>query len=169
MTLTIKKGITQENTKTLIGYSRTDNVIQKFTSDSKRFASISTFNQWKKEEKPGIYTLVNEKNELEGLIWFGFKKIPEASFIRKFDVSRYGITFAIRIYAGYRGKGLAFDFMKSSYKMFVKTRKYKLSKNNKIWLRTSFDNKAAISISKKFGFIKVSDKDEEGKIIMILK
>jgi RimJ/RimL family protein N-acetyltransferase len=159
--LKIKNGITQKQIAQLLNFSQNDPVIAKFTTDKTRFASKVTFESWRKTKGHIIYTLEGEKKELEGIMWLSFETSPQLS-------PQYGISFGIRIYEPYRGKGLSFNFMKTCFDKFHKTKSYQKTANNKIWISTSKDNLAAIALYKKSGFRQIFHPDKEGKILMVL-
>ena len=163
----VKKGITAYHIKKLIYYSSNDDLVLKFTQDKKRYKDLRAFNKGKNNRF--YYSLVGKNNEFAGVIWFSKKPIPKNKFIVEFDNKNYGITFALRVYGKFRGKGLSFSFLKEAVKRYKKTRIFKEIKANKFWVSTSFDNLAAIATYTKFGFEKVSKKDSKEKIIMIYK
>lgn len=134
-----KKGITDSQIEEIIYYANHDEQIIKFTSDKTRFADLSAYKSWFTKKNPTIYTLTDKLGHLCGFIWF------ESD------------TFAIRIYAEARGKGLSFDFMKQAFDDF---------KPKSVWLECSADNLPAVSTYKKFGFIQTTQPDAKGKIIM---
>jgi len=142
-----KSGLTESQINELINYSNTDPQIIQFTSDKTRFATRSDFDSWLNRRHPAIYTLSNKEGDLCGFIW-----------IEKDDkIAGFEFTFAIRLYADARGKGLSFDFMKQAFDDF---------KPKTVWLETSADNLPAISTYKKFGFKQITQPDDKGKIIM---
>lgn len=152
-----KKGITAKQIDQLVQYSKTDPTIQKFTSDPVRFKDKKSAKQWLAGVIP--YTLSDQGGNLLGLTWFHKKLLPERKYTEKLDSTRFPLTFAIRIYGEARGKGYATEFMKKSFEDF---------KPGNVWAETSFDNFPTIKLSEKFGFRKVTEPDERGKIIMIL-
>ncbi|HKB88047.1 MAG TPA: GNAT family N-acetyltransferase [Patescibacteria group bacterium] len=148
----------------LIYYSNTDSVIRKFTSDAKRFLNRSSYEKWKKERN--VYILSDNSNDLFGIVWFGEKEIPKKKFIYKFDSSKYGITFAVRIYGEARGKGLSANFIEEAMRLYKRSEDFKKIKNQCIWLETNKDNLPAINSYKRVGFEQVSEPDNEGRILM---
>lgn len=146
-----KKGITESQIDELIHYSNTDKQVLSFTSDKTRFANRQAFNSWYLVN-PTIYTLVNKKGNLCGLIWFQDETLK--------DHPDFDITFAIRLYAEARGKGLALEFMKKAFNTL---------KPQNVWLKCSADNLPAVTLYQKFGFKLVGEPDKNNKIIMLLK
>jgi len=163
----VRKGITTHHVKKLIYYSSNDDLVLKFTQDRKRYRDLKTFNKGKNSRF--YYSLVGRKNEFAGVVWFSKKAIPNKNFLVEFDSKNYGITFGLRIYGKFRGRGLSLPFLKEAIKRYKKTKSFKENKANKFWISTSFDNLAAIVTYTKCGFEKVSKKDPKGKIIMICK
>lgn len=145
-----KKGITNSQIDELINYSNTDEQIIKFTSDKTRFANKESYNSWFNQKNPIIYTLANNSGNLCGLIWFE----------KNDSIADCEYTFAIRLYADARGKGVSYDFMKQSFDDL---------KPQNVWLKCSADNLPATSLYKKFGFQQISQPDENNKIIMVYK
>lgn len=169
MNLKITEGITSEQINDLINYSNSDELILKTTRDDSRFRDKTAVKLWLKKNRK-IYTLSNDRDKLLGIIWFGKEKMPDINHLPKnFYRSKYGITFAIRIYADARGKGNAKPFMKSAFEKYKKTEEYKNNPSKGIWLETQKDNIAALASYKNFGFSEIDDPDLNGKVIMILK
>ncbi len=150
----VQQGILDCQIDQLIEYSHSDLDVQKFTSDLKRFASRKTFFEWQRQGRI-IYTLIDDHQNLLGIIWFGHKDPPISI--------KANFTFAIRIYGPARGQGLSQEFMKIAFADLQKNQKE--SHITSFWLETSIDNFAAIHTYEKFGFKKVDQIDN--KIIMI--
>lgn len=87
----------------------------------------------------------------------------------KFNKSSYGITFAIRIYADARGKGYAKTFMESAFEKYKSTSDYEHDLAKGIWLITNSDNLPAISAYKKFGFRKILEENNTGRVLMVFE
>ena len=150
----IQQGILDCQIDQLIKYSNTDPEIKKFTSDLIRFKDRPSFNKWLEQGKV-IYTLIDKKNNLLGISWFGQKNPPiklNANF-----------TFAIRIYGLARGQGLSYPFLKTTISDVLKSSKDKVAG---FWLQVSIDNIPAINTYKKIGFKKIDT--IEDKVIMVL-
>lgn len=137
------KGITLLQRDQLIKYSNSDSAVKKFTRDSERFKSVSSFTNWLAKRKV-IYTLIDHKQNLMGLIWFSKEKFPG-----------YEYTFAIRLYGAARGKNIAKKFMEIVFSDFG---------SRKVWLKVLADNFIAIKLYKSFGFQNISA--EDGSVVM---
>lgn len=151
----VQQGILDCHIDQLIQYSSSDPEIKKYTSDSKRFASRDSFLEWQRQGRI-IYTLVDEQQNLLGIIWFGQKDPP--------ILLNANFTFAIRIYGSARGQGLSQEFMKTAFDDLLKNQTD--SHIVGFWLETSTDNYTAIHTYEKFGFKSVSLLD--GRNIMLL-
>jgi RimJ/RimL family protein N-acetyltransferase len=145
-----KKSITESQIDELINYSITDPQIIKYTADQTRFGTRSAYNDWLDRKHPIIYTLSNKEANLCGLIWFE----------KDDSIEGCEYTFAIRLYADARGKGLSFDFMKQSFDDL---------KPQSVWLKCSADNIPANLTYQKFGFKQITEPDENNKITFVLK
>ncbi len=150
MEVKIRKKLSDENVEKLIKYSNFDDQIKKFTSDGERFKDKASFNEWLKKGRI-IYCLLDKKNDLMGICWFG----------QKGD----GFTLAIRIYEKARGKGLGYWFLKETMTSFMKEKEYQKAKNKDWWLETSEENIAAIKIYEKLGFSLSEKGTSLGKVI----
>ena len=140
----------------LVEYSKTDPEVIKFTSDPKRFKDSETAKKWLKNVS--VYTLTDGKN-LMGIAWFHILPIPERKFTIKLNPNDFSLTYAIRIYGEARGKGLGVKFMKDAFDDY---------KPKNLWGQISSENIPSIKLAEKFGFKKVSEPDQRGKIIMVL-
>jgi ribosomal protein S18 acetylase RimI-like enzyme len=144
----VQQGILDCHIDQLVDYSQSDQDVKKFTSDVKRFSSKESFFEWQRQGRI-IYTLVDQQQNLLGIIWFGQKDPPiplGANF-----------TFAIRIYGNARGQGLSQEFMKTAFNDLLKNQTH--SHITGFWLETSVDNLAAIHTYEKFGFVSISFSD----------
>jgi ribosomal protein S18 acetylase RimI-like enzyme len=155
--LRIEKGLSAKALKQLLDFSRTDKVIRKYTTDPKRFKDEEAFKIWQKQGRI-IYSLVDEKSNLRGIIWFGKKAIDAKEFpsVSKTDLEKYSFTFAIRLYENARGKGLAVPFMKAVFTDFGQKR---------VWLETGKDNLPALKTYKRFGFHALTENRE--RVLMV--
>jgi RimJ/RimL family protein N-acetyltransferase len=151
----IQQGIIDCQIDQLIEYSHTDPDIKKFTSDPIRFKDRSSFSEWLNQGRI-IYTLIDQNNNLLGIIWFG-QKDPPIKLAANF-------TFAIRLYGPARGVGLSQIFMKTVFADLSKNKPK--SEITGFWLETSVENSAAIHTYEKFGFKKISECKD--KVIMVL-
>ena len=150
----VQQGIMDCQIDQLIEFSHSDPEVKKYTSDPSRFQNRTAFSRWLEQGRI-IYTLLDQHQNLFGIIWFGQKDPPikiNANF-----------TFAIRIYGAARGQGLSQEFMKIAFNDLQKNQKN--SKISGFWLETSIDNLPAIHTYEKFGFQKIGQQDD--KIIMV--
>lgn len=162
-----KSGITQNQIKELIRYSKTDEKIKTNTNDPIRFANITSFKKWKKVPRK-IYTLADNLGSLLGIIWFRPQSIPSnKNYIKNVNMKTFGITFALRMYGNARGKGYSKTFLKKAFERYLKTKQFLNTFGKKIWIETNADNKAAIKVYESFGFKIVSKPDEIKRVIMI--
>ena len=152
----VKRGISDKQVKELINYSKKDSLVKKFTSDTKRFKDLSSYEAWRTNGK-SIYTLTNREGDLLGIIWFSKKS---SGFLH------YPFTFGIRTYGGARGKGLARNFMQSSFEAFTRSKTYTSSREKGVWLEVTPENVHAIKLYADFGF-KEAGNSQKGKIIML--
>lgn len=135
--------------------------IKEFTprDSSYRFKTIKTTNNWLAEERE-VHWLIGKNNDLAGIIWY---RRAEAS-IKDVDINME--TFAIRLYEGYTGKGLARPFMKQSLEIYNKRKVLNSKPLNLIWLETESDNFIARNLYEKFGYEVC--KTENGRVTMVL-
>ena len=89
--LSVLKGISNVQIAELLAYTKRDKLIRTSTHDFDCFKNKKTFLSWKKRGKV-IYTLINRKGKLLGIIWFAKN------------------ARTIRIYPPGRGKNIAKKF-----------------------------------------------------------
>ena len=127
-----------------------------------------SYKRWK-EKKRNVYILTDVNQNLLGFIWLGKSDLPsERSFTENIDPNDYGITFAIRVYEPVRGKNIALRFMEDVVKRFKESDVYSSVSKKGMWLEVSLDNKVAIRVYEKYGFKRITEPDEKGKVLMIL-
>ena len=95
---------------------------------------------------PGAYS------RLAGIIWFGGRQNPNID-------SKYSLTFGIRLYEDYLGKGLSKPLMRASHED-VKN----ILDDQYIWLDYDQDNFIAGKAYKSFGYEELGQKNN--RIIM---
>ena len=136
----------------LIIKSKQDNILRSTPKDaSSRFVSVEHFHAWKSKGRV-VHWLVSESDDLAGIIWYGKAKFPQdVSYQSKPDY-----TFAIRLYDGYQGHGLAVPFMKQSLKIFDSDLRDSGEVLQSIWLQTDVDNGAAIHVYSKVGYREIT-------------
>lgn len=129
--------------------------VMKFEADEDaggRFKDREAYGSWAKKERV-IYMLVNKNNDdLAGIIWFGKRQNPNID-------SKYALTFGIRLYEGYLGKGLSKPLMQASHSD-VKN----VFDDPYIWLDYEAENFIAGKAYKSFGYEELGQAD--GRIIM---
>ena len=156
--LFIKEGITNDQIHQLLGYIAHDEAVKAFTRDATRFTNHQVTTEWFQNAYK-VFTLTDELSELLGLIWYQAGALPDREYLVNFDYSKYNYTNAIRLYGRARGKGLAQWFLEETYKRIGEP---------PVWAEISNDNTASIRSHEKMNFRKVTDPNENGKIIMIL-
>lgn len=173
---TILEGINHAHVEQLISYACTDPYFKNNTSDLRRpngnpgrFASHLEYENWLQAGK-SIYTLVDSAGNLVGIIWFS-KEYPKYDLYmisQLGDRSKYGFTFAIRLYGSARGIGLARPFAESAYKHFSNTDVYLNESSQGIWLETREENLPAIKLYKHLGYKLVGQNESAKTILMVL-
>jgi len=144
---------------------RSDEELQRFTSDYKRIA-LGGYETWyAKERYP--FALCDTKGTLAGIIWFGPKEFPEIVQGHAPQTHNPWDTFAIRLYSPYRGQRLAFPFAE-----FVFTAYEEIMPGRSIWLDTQKENTGAIRLYEKLGFSFCGQKadadgSESDRVVMI--
>lgn len=170
----ISPGITERQISQLLNFSRNqdDKELIVNTSDWKdgqgRFASRLNYDKWINKGR-SVYVLSQNKHDLAGIVWYGAEQLPlnGNTFIKDFDPSKYGITYAIRLYTPARGMGLAPIFSTTTLKLFKSSLAYQNITNKGIWLETNSDNISAIKAYEKIGCKQVSTSTQNGRIIMV--
>lgn len=160
----IKIGISPNQIKQLITFTHQDKDVQKFTSDLERFNSKKSFNNWLEKGKY-IYSLVDTRDNLQGIIWFNEKTPPDDQYSQ--DIKQYKITSGIRIYGSARGKGLGKKLFSTALKHFKSTPEYKSIRNNSFWCIISTENIPSQKLHQNIGFIQVTKPNRDGKIVMV--
>lgn len=137
----------------LISKSLEDNIRKYTPRDSEeRFTNPEAIETWFDKGRY-LHWLVSSDDELAGIIWYG-----EAALSNRDEGPNY--TFAIRLYDGFAGKGLAGTFMKQSIAIFVKKIREDQLIFNGIWLKTDVTNAAAIAAYTKFGYKEITRDDK---------
>lgn len=165
--LKINFGITPNQIRQLITFTHQDQQVQQFTSDMERFINKESFNLWLKNHRY-IYTLVDLHNNLLGIIWFREKDLPVLEYTIK-DLTKYHITWSIRIYENARGKGLSKQFMNTAFIHYQHSPEYKSIKNNGFWSVISCTNLSSIKLHESFGFVPVTNRESNDKMVMVLR
>ncbi|MBW3569067.1 hypothetical protein KY385_02965 [Candidatus Parcubacteria bacterium] len=116
-----------------------------------RFKDREAFNRWTKDKKRIFYLLL-EKENIAGVIWFGERQNQHID-------RSYGLTFAIRLYEGFVGKGLSKPFMRVAHDGMKK-----YYPGQKIWLDFAAENVAAQKAYESFGYKYLGTSD--GRMVM---
>lgn len=146
----------------LIAKSREANILKYTPKDSsQRFGDQAMLETWLAKGRE-IHWLIGQDDDLAGIIWYGKSKFPLEIELPEQPEE----TFAIRIYDGYAGHGLARPFMTLSLQTAAKLKQEKGEKVCGIWLQTDIDNPAAVAAYTKFGYEEVARDDK--RVTMIL-
>lgn len=116
-----------------------------------RFKDQANYKKWSSLKKRIIYLLLDNE-EVAGIIWFGERLNPNID-------KEYGVTFGIRLYEGYVGRGLAKSFMVSTHNDVEQ-----YYPGQKIWLDFKTDNIAARRAYESFGYEYLGEEGE--RVIM---
>lgn len=165
-TLDFSIGLTDKQIDQLVKYSQSDAEVQKYTSDAKRFKDRDTFEERLISKPRTYYSLSDKDGNLAAIFWAGEEEIPERNYPERFKKQNYKLTFAIRTYGNYRGKGLSGIFLQKAFEEFQKTDEYKNASAKGFWLATHSDNQPAIRAYTEFGFEAV---DDDGHQLVMVK
>lgn len=158
----IATGNTTGLVKQLIEKSCQPNMLKHTPKDAaKRFGDKKMFDAWKAGRR--IYWLIGKGDDLAGIIWYGKKQFPLGGDVLS---ETPGETFAIRIYDGYSGHGLAVPAMRQTLKLYARSKKERGEPVTGIWLETDVGNPAALAVYKKFGYREVARDDK--RVTMVL-
>lgn len=148
--------------KQLVQKSSQPNILRFTPKDhKKRFGDIDMLRKWKSKGRI-VHWLLGPNDDLAGIIWYG-----ESAFPLDIDLhEKPNETFAIRLYDGYVGHGLAKPFMVQSLIILVSQKKKTGANISPIWLQTDVDNPAAIAAYSKFGYEEVAR--DEKRVTMVL-
>ena len=146
--LNIANGWSEELAIQLIEKSRQENILLHTPKDAaKRFKDQDSLRQWLTKGRE-VHWLLGPDQDLAGIIWYGPAEPPQ-------PIDTNGVepeTFAIRIYDGYVGKGLARPFMLQSLRVLVAEREAQDKPVPFIWLETDIDNIPAVTSYTKLGY-----------------
>lgn len=128
---------------------------------AERFANRHAFDTWQARGRE-LHWLLGANNDLAGIIWYGRSTFPVDVDLPEIPEE----TFAIRIYDGYSGHGLARPFMKLSLKTHVGQKEQRSEPISGIWLQSDADNPAALAAYTKFGYHEVARDDTRVTMMM---
>jgi GNAT superfamily N-acetyltransferase len=148
--------------KQLIQKSHQENILKHTPKDAaQRFSDSEAVKAWLAKGRE-VHWLLGSDEDLAGIIWYGPAEPPH-------PIDTDGLvpeTFAIRLYDGYVGKGLARPFMLQSLRVLVDERKASGKPLPFIWLETDIDNIPAVTSYTKFGYEEISR--DTKRITMVL-
>ena len=156
----------------LIAKSRQEHIVEHCPRDSaERFVSRESFNEW--HEKDGgraPYFLMDASGDLAGLVWYGRSEMDESDAPHLPPELMPNHTFAIRIYSGFQGRGLAEDFIKKSMRDYLEhlAGSSQFDDFNGFHLETDRDNAEAIRLYEAIGYQSLEPAEDSERIIMIL-
>ena len=158
----VATGSDEQLEQQLFRKSREPNILRFTPKDSsKRFGDKEMFDKWRSEGRE-LYWLLGEDDDLAGVIWYGKKAAP----LKVEGSKQPSDTFAIRIYDGYSGHGLAVPAMRQTLRIHVEAAQKKGEPVSGIWLETDTDNPAALKVYTKFGYHEVHRTDK--RVTMVL-
>lgn len=162
----LNEGLTGLQVDELVQYSNLDPIIARFTSDPKRFGTLTAFREWRQKGRT-VYSLSDPSEQsLLGIVWFGEEPLPTGAYTVEIDAFRYRITTAFRLYGSVRGQGLAHAVLKATFDEFFSSLAYSEIPNKGIWGETSTDNISVRRAYQKFGLIPITMPNEFGKILI---
>jgi hypothetical protein len=148
------KGLEQQ----LLTKSRQASILQYTPKDAgQRFGSPAMLEHWRAKGRE-IHWLLGANHDLAGIIWYGKSPFPldAQQFAPQLMASEVPQeTFAIRLYDGYAGHGLARPFMQQSLRVHVQHQQANHQPVSGVWLQTDITNPAAIAAYIKFGYQEV--------------
>lgn len=147
----------------LIAKSRQPAILEYTPKDAKeRFANRHALQQWLAKGRH-VHWLLGPGRDLAGIIWYGKADFPLNIPLPEEVPTE---TFAIRLYEGYVGHGLARPFMALSLRVYAEQLQKQGESLPGIWLQTNVDNHAALAVYAKFGYTEIYH-DEE-RVTMVL-
>lgn len=134
--------------------------LQEKTSDYRRFGE-GMYDEWySKGRLP--FALVDEKNNLAALTWFGPEPVPTDSAENISDISGEWDTTALRSYEPYRGKGIMRAFFEYAWNAY-----HALLPGRRLWLETNTDNAGILHLGEKLGFTNYGIRAKNGRILLV--
>jgi GNAT superfamily N-acetyltransferase len=161
----IYRGLDQVSASQLIEKSRQPEILVSTPKDaSERFKDFDALDNWLTQKRQ-IYTLLDkQRGDLGGIIWYGSKPFPEGK--AGYQAAQH--TFAIRLYEGYTGQGLALPFMRSTLSDYVTSvvQSGRAADFHGIWLSTHRRNKKAQTLYQRFGYEAIGSDNSD--VFMVL-
>lgn len=160
--LSIATGAEPDLERQLFEKSREPNILRYTPKDAaSRFGDKTMFDGWKAGGRE-LYWLLGKDNDLAGIIWYGKKAPPEGLDLPEAPSE----TFAIRLYDGYSGHGLAVPAMRQTLQIHARSAEARGERLTGIWLETDADNPAALKVYTRFGYEEVGRTPE--RVTMVL-
>jgi GNAT superfamily N-acetyltransferase len=114
---------------------------------SSRFKDADHLEAWFQKGRE-VHWLLGPSADLAGIIWYGREPLPSSSTLYKPPQH----TFAIRLYEGYTGQGLARPFMEKSLRHYAGDMALRNEAFRGIWLQTDIANEAALRTYQHVGY-----------------
>jgi hypothetical protein len=150
--------------KQLVIKSRQPHIMSHTPNDAKnRFSSLDAFEKWLSNGRE-VYWLLGASSDLAGIIWYGKRTFPINMTLGEIPTE----TFAIRLYNGYVGRGLAVPFIKQSLRLSAQNKHTQGLAASGVWLETDIDNAAAQKTYLAIGFQEVDRNTDTGRVTFIL-
>ncbi|HCC84621.1 MAG TPA: hypothetical protein DEP87_02980 [Candidatus Pacebacteria bacterium] len=169
--LWLQPGLTLDQQTELLQLSQSDFLVRKTTHDATRFGSVKALENWLGQPHE-ILSLISPQNHLLGIVWLSQKSLPELVsaellFQPSVELTKYQLTFAIRLYAQVRGQGLAKPLLEAAFEYFSQTPLWQAFPTGQLWLQTQATNLPAKKVYQSLGFRQFTPADNEGEIVML--
>ncbi len=149
----------------LIKKSQQPSIIRYTPKDAEeRFGNPTMLQQWRAKGRQ-VHWLLGIDDDLAGIIWYGSAAFPLDLPLATIPTE----TFAIRLYDGYSGHGLAAPFMRQSLGLYVRAKQSKAEKITGLWLQTDTDNEAALKVYAKLGCQEVGRDSKRVTLVLSAK
>jgi hypothetical protein len=164
----VERGYTDELVARLVEKSRQERIVQHCPRDSaERFASPQAFEKWRtKEHGRSPYFLTDNEGDLAGIAWFGCSQLDE-EVVPDFPPNH---KFAVRIYDGYDGRGLAKGFIRAATEDYLQqlAGESRSDDFNGFHLQADAGNLGARRLYESIGYVGVDANEDSERITMIL-
>lgn len=149
----VYRGWSEELAEQLVVHSREPEMIRWVPRDaSQRFRDVDSAHEWYRTRRRVVYALAR-RAMLDGIAWFSEEQKEG------YDADH---TFAIRMYEGSRGRGLAGRFMEVAHRNFERQGR----SEHGIWLETDERNTAALHLYESHCYV-MAGKSKAGRITMV--